>query len=508
MSYFNQSIKIANEKTNMYDLGYRHKTSFKMGRLVPIFNVEVLPNDTIEYLNIESFVRAQAMLAPVMHDIEIDIDVYYEAYRNCWDKFDDWIFGRVDGLSLPTFGVSSVAKGTLANYLGMPTFSSLTTPIQMVLLDLKAYQRIFHYNYRNAKDLPLADEDDILSKSLVSGINPDVEYGLQLSYPGCFPAHWKPDYFTTALYDSQDGNAVTIPTQENATIRDVVLVNKDTDTPTTSTSLTANGSGELQGTPGKLDIRGRFNEALGTIRDLRVAHQLQKFLEITIAAGSRYADQLYAHWGIKSRDARLQRPEFLGRFKSKLAISEVVATAQNSDTPLGDLAGKGTSYGRGQGIKFTVPEHGTIMALISVRPKTAYINAMPKKFLRTDRFEFAHPAFANVGDSPIMNWEVAFNDTTSGNPEVFGWTEPYAEYKMNYDIISGDFIDDYDHWHFGIGYGPTANPVNNESFTECIPSTVPFVFSTQDGSGDDNLLAEFDLDLKVRRAIPYYGNSI
>ena len=53
-----------------------------------------------------------------------------------------------------------------------------------------------------------------------------------------------------------------------------------------------------------------------SINELRRAFRLQEWLEKMARGGSRYIEQILVHFGVKSSDARLQRPEYLGGNKS------------------------------------------------------------------------------------------------------------------------------------------------------------------------------------------------
>ena len=47
-----------------------------------------------------------------------------------------------------------------------------------------------------------------------------------------------------------------------------------------------------------------------SINDLRRAFRLQEWLERNARGGTRYIEIIMAHFGVRSSDARLQRPEF------------------------------------------------------------------------------------------------------------------------------------------------------------------------------------------------------
>ena len=52
------------------------------------------------------------------------------------------------------------------------------------------------------------------------------------------------------------------------------------------------------------------------IADLRLAFQIQKWMERNARAGVRYTEFLRAHFGVSPRDERLQRPEYIGGSKA------------------------------------------------------------------------------------------------------------------------------------------------------------------------------------------------
>ena len=67
-----------------------------------------------------------------------------------------------------------------------------------------------------------------------------------------------------------------------------------------------------------------------SINELRRAFRLQEWLERNARGGSRYIEVIMAHFGVKSSDSRLQRPEFLGGSATPVTISEVLQTSDNA----------------------------------------------------------------------------------------------------------------------------------------------------------------------------------
>ena len=113
-----------------------------------------------------------------------------------------------------------------------------------------------------------------------------------------------------------------------------------------------------------------FGDAITfNVSDLRLAFQIQKWLERNARAGVRYTEFLGAHFGVHPRDERLQRPEYLGGSKNPVIISEVLQTSStDTESPQGNLAGHGISVGQTFCASYFAEEFGLIMGIMSVMP--------------------------------------------------------------------------------------------------------------------------------------------
>lgn len=186
-----------------------------------------------------------------------------------------------------------------------------------------------------------------------------------------------------------------------------------------------------------------------TVEELRVRMQMQSFLERNEIGGSRYTEMLYAHWGVKDPDGRLQRSEFLGGHKQPLVVSDLQSTVDDleNNKPLGTFAGNGVSSSGGRVIKYRVPEHGFIISLMCVVPRSSYSQGLEKMWTRFDRLDYYWPSFSHLGEQEVKNQEIMF---TGFDPEgTFGYQSRYAEYKTSLDQVHGDLKGSLSHWHMG-----------------------------------------------------------
>jgi hypothetical protein len=145
------------------------------------------------------------------------------------------------------------------------------------------------------------------------------------------------------------------------------------------------------------------------------------------------------------------------------------------------------------------------MGIMSVLPRTAYYQGLPKHFLKDDKFDFYWPELAHLGEQPVQNQEVWLEDT-SGNQEntdwreaTFGYQQRYAEYKYARDNVHGDFRTTLDFWHMARDFA--NRPALNESFVESIPT--PRIFANLNG---DKMWCQLFNRLVARRPMPYFAD--
>lgn len=464
-------------KRNKFSLSHYKLLSCDMGELIPCGLVEVLPGDSFQQAT-SLLVRVSPLLAPVMHPVHVRVHHWFVPHRLVWEDFESFITGGSDGMDdlvFPTITLSYTAGtpptgtgivGGLADYLGCPPGID---GLEVSALPFRAYNLIFNEWYR---DQDLVSPLDI---SVESGPDSTTDVLLQ----NCA---WEKDYFTSARPWTQKGPEVTIPLQGDAPVVAAsggvapTFAEIGVGTPIRSLATSAGSSNVIVtgGNAAGSNLLGwnstnleadLTNVSAANINDLRLAFALQRYEEARARYGSRYTEYL-RYLGVRSSDARLQRPEYLGGGKQTIQFSEVLQTAEGTD-PVGELRGHGIGAVRSRRYRRFFEEHGYVVSLLSVRPKTMYMQALPRTWNRRTKEDFWQRELEHIGQQEIANKEVY---AASGTPDgVFGYQDRYDEYRRSESMVAGEFrTTELDYWHMARNFA--SAPTLNASFVTSNPT--------------------------------------
>lgn len=484
------SIQLNKPKSNMFDLTHDVKLSMDMGDLVPVCAVECVPGDKFN-ISAESLIRFAPLIAPVMHRMDAYIHYFFVPNRILWPKWEKWITGEDTTSVHPVIEVpnleASYMNMRLFDYMGVPRKTGLDYPVNA--FPFAAYQSIYQEYYRDQN--LIADQPATLGDGFTNNAS---YYGIVRKRA------WEHDYFTSALPFAQKGAAVDIP------LGDVRLkTNWDTHVDPTGpnprfvddSDISTPGSLEQDGSLGgpgvgigitqanggqasAYDPAGTLEVQANSINDLRRAFKLQEWLEKNARAGTRYVENILAHFGVRSSDSRMQRPEYITGVKTPVVVSEVLnTTGESAGLPQGNMAGHAIGVASGKRGRYFCEEHGWIIGIMSVMPKPAYQQGVPKAFIKNnDRFNYYWPAFANIGEQEVLNKEIDVNHVDGDDP--FGYVPRYSEYKFMHNRVAGDFRSTLNYWHLGRIF--SAPPNLDQGFIECVPSKRIFAVDSQEHS--------------------------
>nr|QJB19329.1 MAG: major capsid protein [Microvirus sp.] len=473
-------------RRSVFDLSYEKKLTCDMAQLIPVMCDEVVPGDIFKIGN-QAVVRFQPLVAPILHEINMYVHYFFVPYRILWDDWEDFISGGVDGQfadPIPEWQPTIITEGSLWDFFGFPVG---VDPDGAYPLDFprRAYNLVYNEYYR---DENLQTEIALTNETILNRA-------------------WEKDYFTSSLPWQQRGTAPALPISgtTNAVFPSSIFAQGtsglqmyfdvfDNKFYSNNASFPADAKASLDSNTVDLSAASTFD-----IADLRLAFQIQKWMERNARAGVRYTEFLRAHFGVSPRDERLQRPEYIGGSKAPCIISEVLQTSStDATTPQGNLAGHGITVSDAYCGKYHAQEFGLIIGIMSIMPRSAYSQGIDKQWLRKTKYDFFFPEFANLSEQAILNAEICATGSESHNLDIFGYQGRYDEMRTkNSQIVSG-MRTTFDYWHLGRQFDTGSPPVLNEDFIKCVPRKDIFAVPSEPG-----LIVNFANIIKAFRPLPY-----
>lgn len=477
-------------------------------------------------------------LYPSLDDIPIDSTKRTTAQQQFLDFILLFAEGSLaDYLGIPVIDIRDAINDNLQIYDAVELQAAVKSLPKFSAIPFLQYQLIYDEFYR----------DQTLEDSILQLLEPECDgfvkgkFSIDEPFDVISPAGftllmslqrraWRKDYFTSALPTPQAGPDVHLPLTGNA---DVVLKGigegpvmydpqlvrfASSGLQSLDTGVVADSHGQLgvtdtttsEADPVVIDPNGTLEADLSsvtsaTINELRRAVRAQEFLEKCARGGRRYIEMILSHFGVRSSDSRLDRPEFLGGGRQPFTISEVLSHVGEDDTQnfiLGEMAGHGLSYGQSSYTRRFFEEHGFIFAIVSILPKASYQQGLERMWTRESIYDYAWPSFANLGEQEILNKEIY---AASGDPDgVFGYAPRYSEYKYIPSSVHGQMRTSLSYWHLGRIF--SSAPALNGDFVHPRVEELKRIFAVQDDSPTANsILGVIKHHITCARRLPKYG---
>lgn len=521
-----------NAKLNKFNLTHGHNTTMDMGYLYPVDFIEMLPGDIFKFQN-EFLVRLMPMIAPLLNRLKVTLRWWYCPTRLLMTDWANFITGGPDGTDstvLPTVTAPEGGwpVGSLADHFRIPTG---VTGLVSSAFPFRMYDLVFNEWYR-AEAI-----QDPVALSLASG--PDSTTNTDLLH-----VNWRRDLYTDCLPSPQKGPSVGIGLTGDVPVvgtgKALGLVGRNLDnTANVYKGLVAGVHGEgsddyhvlsaaaavynenagtgtgyvtspegfykntaVGVTPEKVKsgLKALLGDAAAiTINQLRQAAAVQQFQELNMRGGNRYVEFVFNQFGVRTPDASLQRPQYVGGMSANVIISEVLQTSETSDnSSQGNMSGHGIAAGTSPVIRFRALENGYLMCLMSIQPDTIYHQGLPCELNRETRFDFALPLLSHLGERGVKLGEL-FATGTDADKTIFGYLPRYEEYRRIPSAITGQLRTTLNYWTASRNFENA--PTLNSEFIESRPSND--VFAVPEGT--DHMVVQVMHHMKALRPLPKYG---
>lgn len=520
-------------KRSKFNLSHENKLTCNMGQLVPVMTELALPGDKWK-CRINAVMRVAPLLAPLMHNVKLYFHTFSVPLRLLmnekeWESFITGGVNNDDTSVLPTITFpNGINVGELGDYLGFPTNTPATggnnavtlSGLTVSALPFRAYALIYNEWFRNQNlqdELPISFE-----------MGADTKTNTTLQY-----RNWKKDYFNGNLPFQQRGPNIILPLGDSAPVKMDNTVSSKFNTHLAwrnedgsflsgvkhnasgmSTVITSNlGGTEANAFDVGSNAHQNFrittlnamadlsaNSAGANFSDFLAANAIYQFAVRQARGGARYVETLMSQFGVRSSDARLQRPEFIGGGVSQLVVTPVLQTS-SSDTvsPQGNMAGQAFSAQRSKQFSHFFEEHCVVMTLMSIMPDTSYQQGIRRQWMYRTRYDFPFPVFSHMPEQATYLGELYATGDNNANYSTFGFNPRYQECRRIPSSVHGEFRTTLNYWHMGRIFN-TA-PALNSTFITSNPTKRINAVTTE-----DNCWCDIGFEISALRPLPKSGH--
>jgi len=515
------------------------KQAFNASELIPIMCEEILPGDVWQHTE-HVMARLATPIAPVVDDLALETFYFFVPNRIVWptryisdgddEGWEVFITGynghgesTIPNLQIRALiGASDVVPvGSVLDHFGIPP-STYTNPMQITGFPVIGYFMIYNEWFRDQNlqeqwEWPVANPINTTQIELPIVGTPWDQMPLRINK--------RHDYFTASAPWPQKGTAVQMPLGATAPVvvtgdgkptfrngistTDYQLTSTNGSATTTWGAAVPTGATMIWEDP-KLQVD--LATATGaTLNAMRLAVTTQQFLELDARGGSRYVENLMGHWGVRAKDFRLNRSEYLGGSKIPITVNPIAQTnTTTTATQLGNLAAEMHASGSNRTFTYAAEEHGYIIGVAAARATPTYQQGIRRHWIiRQTRLDYPDPIFANLGEQAVDTREIYAPTNLLPALPTWGYNERFGECRVIPNEITGVLRstapNPMDWWHYAEEFA--SEPALNDDFiTDKTQETLARSLATDpEEVWQAQIIMDILHDNTVARLLPAYG---
>lgn len=327
------------------------------------------------------------------------------------------------------------------------TGSNPVLPVSV--LPFRMYEFIYNLYFRNTFVDPFIKDGQPTYNKYLTNDGDGADGTTPLDFKHCL---YETDYFTTAQFTPQAGNAPLVGISHTEGAADAVFHFVDENDQPVNLRVATDSTGVLTGiseysTNANESTLKNLNALINygiSINDFRSVAAFQRFLERKQRAGFDYRSIVKEFFGTTPPVGE-EFPEYLGGMSKPVSIFKIENQAE-TDLPLGSFAGTARvqdGLGDKDAIRVFCSERSYVMGLVWFSVTPVYPQSLPKHWTKREYLDFFNPQFAAIGNQPVHNYEIAPLQATDNDNlmSVFGYQRPWYDYVMKTDEVHGQFRD-------------------------------------------------------------------
>lgn len=482
------NVNIASVKPNKFDLSCKHITTTDFGLLRPVYSRMMVPADKFE-VEVNSFHRLDPMSAPNNSDMNVHTRAFFVPFRTFVPNFNEFIAntpGIFSGsltqtVKIPVFTSRAIltafkdsSLGSVVNFdqagdivfrnhiaqgwskikltprgrcfyslllaLGYnfrfdPVNDDGLDKFEYSALPLLSYLKVWidwyvpsRFYFTNNTILafqkilsPASNETSLTAEKLIS-----------ISKALC--VFFTEDYYSNCLVDPFGDNEPSVRPLVSSTVFDGSGVSAGVDTLKNGAVVTTTDDGSVT----------QFNAL--SIKSLGA---IQAMLNRNAIVNQKLIDYIKINYGLEPNLDTFNMSHYLGSSYDQLIVGDVMSNADtlNSSGSTGALLGQYAGKGLGSSdAKFSchATEFGMFLVLQDITPRPFYYQGVHAEHTAKTRYDFFDPTFDGVITEAVPYCRL---DNTCHNDKlltplpdnIFGYMPVYSDYKVGYDILSGNF---------------------------------------------------------------------